>query len=104
MFKAKNQRLPKHFLYLLDVHQKRKSDITLSDFIIPRFNTIKRYGTHFSKYLWYKLTKEERSMNSLNSFKQQISRSKMKGARTVFHALSFKKNSKRVETWGESRH
>ena len=46
-----------------------------SDFILPRFKSVK-YGKHSLKYLdpilWSKRTKEERDKNSLGAFKSSI--------------------------------
>ena len=56
---------------------KKRYNLRKSDFIIPRFNTIK-YGKHFLLYLgpflWSKLTKKERDMNCLNGFKTLLGR------------------------------
>ena len=77
MFKAKNNLLPKYLQDLFNINRDREKRYNLrnSDFTLPRFNTIK-YGKHSLKYfgpfLWSKLTKEERGMESASTFKRRI--------------------------------
>ena len=55
--------------------REKRYNLRNSDFTLPRFNTIK-YGKHSLKYLgpflWSKLTKEERGMDSVSTFKRRI--------------------------------
>ena len=77
MFKAKNNLLPKYLqdLFNLNGEREKRYNLRNSDFTLPRFNTIK-YGKHSLKYLgpflWSKLTKEERGMDSVSTFKRRI--------------------------------
>ena len=77
MFKAKNNLLPKYLQDLFNINGDREKQYNLrnSDFTLPHFNTIK-YRKHSLKYfvpfLWSKLTKEERGMESVSTFKRRI--------------------------------
>ena len=77
MFKAKNNLLPKYLqdLFNLNGEREKRYNLRNSDFTLPRFNTIK-YGKHSLKhlgpFLWSKLTKEERGMDSVSTFKRRI--------------------------------
>jgi len=77
MFKAKNNLLPKYLpdLFNLNGEREKRYNLRNSDFTLPRFNTIK-YGKHSLKYLGpflrSKLTKEERGMDSVSTFKRRI--------------------------------
>ena len=79
MFKAKNNLLPRYLQDLFNLQEKGEKQYKLinSDVIMPCFNTIK-YGKHSVSYLgpflWSKLSKKERDMNSLNAFKCSISK------------------------------
>ena len=74
MFKAKNNLLPRNVQdpFITRVESKKGYTLRNSDFILPRFNSVK-YGKHSLKYqgplLCSKPTKEERDKNSLSAFK-----------------------------------
>jgi len=74
MYKVKNGLCPSHISNLFD-KTSTKYNLRNSDFIIPRFNTIK-YGKHTIRYLgptlWSKLSKELKNSSSINIFKNQI--------------------------------
>ena len=77
MFKAKNNLLPKYLqdLFSLQEEGEKRYNFRNSDVIMPCFNTI-NYGKHSVSYLgpflWSKLSKKERDMNSLNALKCSI--------------------------------
>ena len=62
-------------LFNINGDREKRYNLRNSDFTLPRFNTIK-YGKHSLKYfgpfLWSKLTKEERGMESVSTFKRRI--------------------------------
>ena len=94
----RNNILPKYLQDLFNLNGEREKLYNLrnSDFTLPRFNTIK-CGIHPLKYLgpffWSKLTKEERGMDSVSTFKRGIRKRDLThpiedgAARTVIYAI-----------------
>ena len=77
MYKVKNGLTVKYIMDLFYVNCDRdwRYNLRNSDFWLPRYNTIKN-GKHSIRYLgpslWSKLTKEERTIESLSNFKNMI--------------------------------
>ena len=77
MYKVKNGLTAKYItdLFQDNCNRDRRYNLKNSDFGLPRYNTV-RNGKHSIKYLgpslWVKLTKDERTIESLSTFKAMI--------------------------------
>ena len=74
MFKVKHRLLPNNILNIF-INTPRNYNLRNSDFLIPRFKSVK-FGKHslryYGPYLWSKLKSEDRNQTSLSAFKRSI--------------------------------
>jgi hypothetical protein len=74
MFKVKQRLLPNNILNIF-INTPRNYNLRNSDFLIPRFKSVK-FGKHslryYGPYLWSKLKSEDRNQTSLSAFKRSI--------------------------------
>ena len=75
MYKVKHQMVPGYFENIVKRNDLKPYSLRNSDFILPRYNTVK-YGRHSIRYLgpllWSKLASSERNTPTLKDFKQMI--------------------------------
>ena len=77
MYKVKNGLMPKYITDLFQVNcdRDRRYNFRNSDFGLPHYNTVTN-GKHTIRYLgpslWAKLTKKERTIKSLSTFRTVI--------------------------------
>ena len=75
MYKVKHQMVPVYYENIVKRNVLRPYSLRNSDFILPRYNTVK-YGRHSIRYLgpllWSKLASSERNAQTLKDFKRMI--------------------------------
>ena len=75
MYKVKHQMAPGYFETIVKRNDLKPYSLRNSDFILPRYNTVK-YGRHSIRYLgpllWSKLSSSERNAPTLKDFKRMI--------------------------------
>ena len=75
MYKVKHQMVPGYYENIVKRNDLKPYSLRNSDFILPRYNTVK-YGRHSIRYLgpllWSKLASSERNAPTLKDFKRMI--------------------------------
>ena len=82
MFKVKNKLTVNQIADIFNINEEninsKRYNLRNADFVLPRFKTV-TYGKHSLRFLgpqlWSKLSKEERNMATLATFRTKISKS-----------------------------